>query len=130
MKTVTIKQGGMFPATPDAVYQALMDSKQHASFTGAAAKIDPKVGGAFSVWDGYATGKNVELVPGKKIVQTWRANDWPTGHQSTVKILLARTPKGTKLMFTHFDVPAEFADDIRQGWTDFYWKPLKDYLTA
>jgi hypothetical protein len=29
---------------------------------------------------------------------------------------------------THSAVPLEQADDIAQGWIDFYWEPLKEYL--
>lgn len=57
----------IIPAKPDEVYDALMDSNKHAAFTGAAAKIENKVGGKFEIWDGYASGKNIELVRGKKM---------------------------------------------------------------
>ena len=58
------------------IYDALMDSKKNSLFTNGKASISKKVGGKFSAYDGYATGKNLELVEGKKIVQTWRASDW------------------------------------------------------
>ena len=28
----------------------------------------------------------------------------------------------------HSDIPANQEADLRQGWIDFYWKPLKDYF--
>jgi uncharacterized protein YndB with AHSA1/START domain len=59
------------------VYDALMSSRHHAKFTGAPASISKKEGGSFSVFGDYATGNNLELIPGKKIVQTWRADNWP-----------------------------------------------------
>ena len=67
-ETKTIKQIILIPATPEEVYDALIDEKKHAEFTGAKAKIDPKIGGKFTAWDGYIFGKNLELVKGKKIV--------------------------------------------------------------
>ena len=128
MPTKTIKQSVEFRASPEEVYEALMDSKKHARFTGAPATVSRKVGGKFSVWDGYAEGKNLELAPGKKIVQSWRASDWPEGAESKVVYEFAKTKKGTKLTFTQTGVPEEFVGDIRQGWKDFYWVPMKKML--
>lgn len=102
-----------------------MDSRRHARFTGGGARISRKVGGKFSVFDGYATGANVALVQDRKIVQTWRAEDWPAGHYSTVTFALARTGRGTKLTFTQVNVPDAHVAAVRQGWIDFYWTPLK-----
>ncbi|MBI4092987.1 MAG: SRPBCC domain-containing protein [Candidatus Kerfeldbacteria bacterium] len=130
MKNVTIKQGCMLPGTPHQVYEMFMDSKQHAAFTGGEALISQKVGSAFSTFDGWASGKNIELIPDKKIVQTWRADDWPAGHYSTLTIKLLKAPKGTKLLFTQIDVPAQHAKSIAQGWKDYYWEPMKLVLAG
>lgn len=130
MKTITLTQCCMLPGTPHQVYELLMDEKQHASFTGGETKISRKVGGDFTTFDGWASGKNVELVPDQKIVQTWRADDWPTGHYSTISIKLLKAPKGTKLLFTQTDVPAAYAKSIAQGWKDYYWEPMKQALAG
>jgi activator of HSP90 ATPase len=123
-----IKQTVHFHAAPSIVYDALMDEKKHSEFIGASAKIENRVGGSFSVWDGYAEGKNIKLIPGKEIIQSWRANDWPKDVTSTVTFNFEADGKGTKLTFTHEDVPAGFQDDVKQGWEDYYWKPLAEYL--
>jgi hypothetical protein len=26
------------------------------------------------------------------------------------------------------NVPADQVEDLKQGWVDFYWKPLKEYF--
>ena len=58
--------------------------------TGAKAKASKKVGAAFSAWDGYIVGKNVELVPGKRIVQSWRTSEFgPNDPDSTITVTLA-----------------------------------------
>ena len=124
----SIKQTVTIQATPQEIYEALMDSRRHAKFTGGSARISRKVGGRFSVFDGYASGKNLKLVAGRKIVQTWRADDWPEGHYSTVNFALAKTGRGTRLMFTQTNVPGKYVRSVRKGWTDFYWKPLKAML--
>lgn len=123
-----IKQTHLFSATPEELYDIFIDDKKHADFTGAKAKIENKVGGKFSVWDDYATGKNMELVPGKKIIQSWRASDWPEGINSMVTFVLNPKENGTQLEFTHEGVPPEFSKEIEEGWEDYYWKPLVRYL--
>lgn len=131
MKTKSFKQKVTLPGvSPKAVYEALMDSKTHAAITGGAARISRKKGGAVSAYDGYAIGKNLELVEGKKIVQTWRAVDdtWPENHDSVVCFEFKKSPKGTEIHFTHSDVPAERAEEFKKGWMDYYWKPMKEYF--
>ena len=128
METKTIKQSVTIKAKPHDVYEALMDSKKHARFTGGKAVISREVGGKFSAFDGYSEGVNLELIPDKKIVQSWRAEDWPEGHYSTATFALKEVAGGTNLAFTQTGVPEEFLDDIAQGWRDYYWAPMKEIL--
>ncbi len=128
METKNIRQSVTFKASPHAVYEALMDSKKHAQFTGGKASISRKAGGKFTAFDGYAEGTNLELVPDEKIVQSWRASDWPAGHYSKATFSLKATEGGTRLTFTQSGVPAEQHSDIAQGWKDYYWAPMKEML--
>ena len=82
----TIKQEIHFDAKHQEVYEAYTDAKEHAEFTGSKVVFENKVGGKFSAWNGDLEGENVELVPGKKIVQKWRASDWPAGHYSMLTV--------------------------------------------
>ena len=129
MKTRDIKQTEHFDASPAEIYDALMDSKKHALFTGAPAKIDKKVGGSFSAHDGYINGKNLELIPGKKIVQSWHADEdkWPDDdYFSKITFDLKEDKKGgTTLNFTHEGVPEALVDSIEDGWITYYWEPLR-----
>lgn len=125
IRTKNIKQGLMIKASPGQVYQALMNSQQHAKFTGSPAKISAKVGGGFSAYDRYISGKNLELIRNKKIVQSWRGSDWPKGHYSIATFLLKPAERGTKLMFSHKGIPATQVKNIASGWKHYYWHPLK-----
>ena len=124
----TISQTVTFHATPHAVYEALMDAKQHAAFTGGSAKISRNVGGTFSVFAGSITGKNLELIPNRKIVQEWRIDEWAKSVTSVVTFALAKTKSGTRLTLTHAGVPDSHADSIARGWRDYYWGPMKELL--
>jgi activator of HSP90 ATPase len=127
--TRVIKQTRLFHAKPMEVYEALIDAKRHAEFTGSAATCDPKAGGKFTAWDGYISGKNLKLVPGRMIVQEWKTTEWPKAHPpSIVEFTFKRAKQGTQLTMVHSKVPAEQAGSYRQGWIDSYWKPLKKYL--
>lgn len=117
-----------FSATPHQVFEALLDEKKHAQFTQSRAKIDRKIGGKFSVWDGYASGIDIILVKDKKIVQSWRASDWPKNIESKITIELLLENNKTKLIFTQTGVPESFVEDIKKGWQDYYWQPLEKFL--
>ena len=114
-----------FNAKPRAIYQALMNSRKHAAFTGAPAKIAPKVGGRFSAWGPHLRGINVELIKNKRIVQAWRAANWPEGHYSIATFELNRAKGGTVLAFTQTGIPAKNARSINAGWKSHYWDLLK-----
>jgi uncharacterized protein YndB with AHSA1/START domain len=130
VKLGTIRQEIILPGTPLEVYTALMTTKGHKAFTGADARISPKVGGAFMAWGGYIHGTNLELVRGKLIVQSWVPSDetWPSGHESKVRYRLRPSPTGTQISFTHSAVPAEHVGHLSTGWKKSYWAPLKKYL--
>ena len=128
MKTRDIKQTVRFRAKPHEIYAALMDSRKHSRFTGDRASISRKTGGKITAYDGYIEGKNLELEDDKKIVQLWRASDWPEGHFSKVSFIISGISEGSKLEFMQEGVPDEFYDSIQQGWIDFYWNPLKKML--
>ena len=76
MKTKTLQQKVRFRASPTEVYEMLMDSGKHRSLSGMPAKISKKVGGRFTAWGSHITGLNLALLPGRKIVQAWRATGW------------------------------------------------------
>ena len=125
----TIKQTISFNASTNDIYEYLTNPKKLTKITGAKATNDLKVGGKFTAWDDYIFGTNVELVPGKKIKQKWSCQDFPEKHFTDISIeLKKKTEKQTELVFTQENVPDEFYEDINQGWNDFYWEPIKDYI--
>ncbi len=130
MKVRTIRQKLVLPGTPREVYDALMTTRGHRAFTGADARISPRVGGRFMAWGGYIHGTNLKLVPGRTIVQSWVPNDptWPKGYESKVRFELTSSPRGTRVTFTHSGVPVEHTGHLSQGWKDSYWTPLRKYL--
>ena len=117
-----------FSVNPTEVYEAYLDSRRHSRFTGQSAKMSRKEGGRFTAGDDYISGTNVELVPGKRIVQAWRASEWPDGVYSVLRLELKPKGKGTRMVVDHVGIPDKFRDGVDQGWYEFYWNPMKTYF--
>jgi activator of HSP90 ATPase len=119
----------IIPAKASEIYNAWLNSEGHAAMTGSLAHVDGKVGGKFTAWDGYIFGRTLELTPNQRIVQVWRTSEFPDDSpDSHVEILLEEVPGGTKVTLTHSDMPEDQVDSYRQGWDDFYFKPMKSYF--
>jgi activator of HSP90 ATPase len=126
----TITQTVIVPAPPVDVYDAFVNARRHAAFTGSPATGVARVGGRFTACDGYIAGVHRELVKGRKVVQDWRTTEWPDGAPDSLLTLTLRKAKGgTALKMVHSNVPAAQADRYRQGWIDYYWTPLTTYFS-
>jgi activator of HSP90 ATPase len=129
----SIRQEVDIKASPQRVYDTLLDDKRFSAFTAAPAEIDPKPGGTFSCFGGVITGRNIELLPNQRIVQAWRVAVWPEGFYSIVKFELQPQGLQTRLVLDHVGFPEEMrahlnGEDAEGGWHRRYWEPLKKYL--
>lgn len=117
-------------ATPHDIYETIMDSRKHTKLSQQPTTVSRRVGGAFKVGHDLE-GEHLALTKDRKIVQTWRANNWPKGTYSKATFALARAAGGTKVTFTQTGVPDEFYGEISEGWRRYYWDPLrKQYARA
>jgi predicted ester cyclase/uncharacterized protein YndB with AHSA1/START domain len=132
METRTVTQEVFLNATPHEVFEAYIDDKQHAEFTGLPANIDRKPGGRFTVCGQGLSGATLEIEKDRKIVQEWRGSKWPAGHHSQLSLSLSPIygGKGTHLSLTQTGVPTDAYDDISKGWREYYWNKLDEYLRA
>ena len=121
-----------FKPSPQRLYQAILDQKQFAAFSGLPATIDPTPGGAFSMFGGLIVGRNVELVsdqrPNPRIVQAWRPTHWTPGVYSIVHFEFIPRAAEATLIFDHTGFPAGDYDSLDSGWHSHYWEPLKKFL--
>jgi len=123
------KLSAVIPAQPADIYKAWLSTKGHTAMTGSPAKVNGKISGKFTAWDGYIFGTTLELIPDQFIVQAWRTSEFPDDvPDSLVEISLKETKGGTKITLTHSQIPAGQEDSYRQGWEDFYFKPMKKYF--
>src|SRR5687768_17315012 len=115
----------VIPASVSDIYNDWLSSEGHEAMTGNPANVDGKVGGKFTAWDGYIFGSTVELDPHKRIVQAWRTTEFPDdAPDSRLEILFEETATGTKVTLIHSNMPVDQVDSYRQGWEDFYFKPM------
>ena len=118
----------ILPASTEAVYDAWLSSKGHTDMTGGAATASDKIGDSFTAWDGYIEGKNIELEPYQRIVQSWRTSQFEEEEaDSQIEILLKAVDGGTELTLIHTQVP-EGGEHYIKGWENHYFEPMKAYF--
>lgn len=119
-----IKQSYEMNATPDEVFEALVNPEIIQLWSGDEAKMTPNVGGAFSLWGGQMYGTNLEVVKNKKLVQEWCYDQWET--PSRVTITIKGKGKQTIVELLHEDVPEKSFQSLAEGWDSFYLGAIKD----
>ena len=137
----TIRQAVMLGASPQRVYQALTTTKDFDMITrlsdgaallnAAGAKptaISTELGGLFTLFGGYITGRHLEMLPNERLVQAWRAASWKPGGFSIAAFYLTAEGGKTKLNFEHRGFPNGNGVSLAQGWHSHYWQPLAKYL--
>ncbi len=123
-----IEQSRIIPAPPLAVYRTIADPDEHSAFTGARATGRARPGSAFTAWDGYIRGRTLVAEPGHRLVQEWSTTEWPEGvAPSRVEWRFRRHPKGTRVALRQTSVPRSQVASYRQGWIEYYWRPLRAY---
>jgi activator of HSP90 ATPase len=130
--TPVIEQSVSFNATPAKLYELFMDSAKHSAATGMPAKVSPKVGGKWSAFGGMILGRNLVLIPNRRIVQTWRSSEWKKADPDSLLVVGFEKAAGsdTTVHLVHVGVPSYDHQGVTQGWVKFYWDPWKVYLAA
>lgn len=112
-------------ATPEEVYNALTNAATIQLWSGEPAVMEPVAGSEFSLWEDSIVGKNLEFLPGKKIVQEWYFGESPK--PSIVTILLHEKKGGTSVELRHTNIPDEDFTNIVEGWNEAYFGSLIDF---
>ena len=136
-----IRQEVTFDASPQRVYQALTSTQDFDRITrlsdGAAllaaaganpTAISTEVGGSFTLFGGYITGRHLEMLPNERLVQAWRAGSWKAGGFSIAAFYLTAQGGKTKLNFEHRGFPDGNGASLAHGWHLHYWEPLAKLL--
>jgi activator of HSP90 ATPase len=107
----------------------LSDAMKNGTPPGApATSIAKLAGGAFTLFGGFITGRQLELVPDQRVVQAWRSSGWKAGTYSIVRFELMDQGAGCQLVFDHTGFPAGEAQHLADGWKVNYWQPMGKVL--
>lgn len=128
--TIEFTVSAVIPAAPQEIYDAWLSSEGHTAMTGGEANVSAEPGAEFNAWDGYISGRNVELNSGKRIVQTWRTAEFAEADgDSTIEVTLEPVEGGTLLTLRHSQAP-DGGEHYEQGWAKSYFEPMKDFFGA
>ena len=112
-------------ATPEEVFNALTNEATIQLWSGDPAVMSKEPNSEFSLWEGSISGRNIEFVEGKKIVQEWYFGDQE--ESSIVTIILHPSKVGTSAELRHTNIPDEDYDNIVSGWNENYFGSLIDF---
>ena len=128
--TKPIVQTVTFKALPEELFELYTQSKKHSAATGMKASVSAKVGGKFTAFDGMLAGRNLVVIPGRMIVQAWRATHWKDSDLDSILVLNFSKSRGrARIDLVHVGVPAHDHKGVTDGWPAYYWKPWKKYLS-
>lgn len=130
-ETTAVERELAIDASPEAVWEFLVDPEKATRWMGQKATFEPRPGGLYRVEvipGNTAVGEFVELDPPRRLVFTW---GWEPGSKatlppgaSTIEIDLVPNGDGTTLRFRHHGLPdAEAAQSHAHGW-DHYLERL------
>ena len=125
-----IEQQKVVNASAADVYAALTQSAVFREMTGPPAEISDDEGGQFSLFGGFITGRNIELVPDVRMVQAWRSESWDDGVYSIVSFSFEETDGKTLIKLMHTGFPAGQKPHLEEGWQKNYWSKLAEKFNA
>lgn len=105
-------------AEPSDVYAALTNAYTIGLWSGYPAVMSEEPGSEFSLWEGDITGKNIEFVKDRKVVQEWYFGN--QAEKSIVTITIKPDGGNSDVTVEHTNIPDEDFADITEGWREFY----------
>ena len=115
--------------TAKEIYTSWLNSIAHTKMTGGTALASNNIGDNFSAWDGYIKGRNLDLEPYKRILQSWRTLQFEEHEEdSQIEIMLNEVDEKTELILIHTNVP-ESGGHYKKGWDNHYFQPMKEYFS-
>ena len=123
-----IRQDFHIRASKETVFRALTDRILFEQWSESNSIIDHHIGSKFSLFNGYITGVNREIVIDERIVQDWRTKNWVK--TSLVSLKLVQEPNGTKVELRQEGIPDADYVAIQQGWNRFYLGKIQRFFGA
>ena len=112
----TFKKTFVINADITDVYAALTNPVTIELWSGYPAVMSVENGSEFSMWDGDITGRIIEAVEDKKLVQEWFFGEQE--ERSVVTIYLIRDFGSTEVTVEHTNIPDKDFANISEGWRE------------
>lgn len=114
----TFKKTFKINAEPSDIYSALTNPYTIELWSGYPAQMSTIQGSEFSLWEGDITGKNLEFIQDRKVVQEWYFGDQV--EKSVVTITIAPDRENSLVIVEHTNIPDDEFNDIAEGWREYY----------
>jgi len=122
----TFKKTFKINAEPSDIYSAITNPYTIELWSGYPAEMSTEPGSEFSLWEGDITGKNLEFIPDRKIVQQWYFGEQQ--EKSIVTITIAPDRENSVVTVEHNNIPDEEYDGIAEGWREYYFEAIKNFF--
>jgi activator of HSP90 ATPase len=125
----TISIAAQLPAKPARLYRMYLDAREHGAVTGAPVRIAARVGASFEAFGGALSGRILQLIPQRLIVQSWRSREFGRRDiDSTLVLSFWPDGRGGRIELTHVNVADSDFAGVSEGWAKYYFTPWRAYL--
>lgn len=127
----TVNQSVILPARAKVLYAMYLSSRAHGTITGGKVVVSSRRGSKFRAFGGALSGRMLQTIPGRLIVQAWRSSAFGKGDVDST-LILRFTPKGSsgRIDLVHVNVPNHDYRGVSKGWKNYYWKPWRKVLAG
>jgi activator of HSP90 ATPase len=122
----TFKKTFKINAEPSDIYSALTNPHTIELWSGYPAEMSTEPGSEFSLWEGDISGRNLEFVQDRKVVQEWYFGDQIA--KSIVTITIIPDRENSSITVEHTNIPDQEFDDIAEGWREFYFDAISIFF--
>lgn len=122
----TFKRTFRINAEPSDVYAALTNPYTIELWSGYPAVMSTVPESEFSLWEGDITGRNIEFVEDRKVVQEWYFGD--QAEKSIVTISINPERENSVVIVEHTNIPDDEFSDIAEGWREYYFGAIMSFF--
>lgn len=122
----TFKKTFKINAEPSDVYAAITNPYTIDLWSGYPAVMSEEPGTEFSLWEGDITGKNLEFIRNRKVVQEWYFGNQT--EKSVVTITIQPDKENSVVTVEHTNIPDEDFAEITEGWKEYYFGAIISFF--
>lgn len=114
----TFKKIFRINASPSDIYAAITNKYTIELWSGYPAEMSTDPGSEFSLWEGDITGRNLEFIQDRKIIQEWYFGE--QDEKSIVTIDINSDGDNSIVTVEHTNIPDDDFAEIAEGWREYY----------